>query len=304
MKILLSNNTSFEITNDILTIEELLTIAERLKELAITSRSLGQQFIPIQEQQPQEEVEVVQEQEQQEDLSELPLDERVYKLRQEGNSNSQIAKAYNLTISQVRKLYQRAYQRHWMNKNREKYNKTKTTKGKVRQRKPMQSRWEGRDEALAVIKTHYFGTKQEKEEWSRKKGKPWNTIVKALYNLTKRYKIKPSDLGLQRWGKDRSEAHKKPIQKPVSPSPQPQIQSQLAQESISIAEKQFIEFFTNYMQKGGAENELKQAILLLKQWLVSQGKTGNVLEIQNFLGTRIKSLKPIVAPATLEEWLK
>ena len=156
-------------------------------------------------------------------------------------------------------------------------------------------------------------TQKDKEEFVKIKGKSWNDITKSLWNLTSRYKIKPSELGLTKWGKPRgkNDTYMNPKTKKVLmkhsvdvTNDVPTPKNGFAQESLNIAEKQFVEFFTNYMQKGGFEDELKQAILLLREWLKSQGRTGSVQDVMNFLGTKVKSLKPIVLPQKLEEWFK
>jgi len=300
MKIILSNNAAFEITDEIITIEEFLALADKLRELAITSRTFEQQpqFIPQPQPQPVEPEPEQEEVSTPTDLSEIPIEDRIYRLKKEGNQLSQIAKAFNITSSQARRLYQRVYQREYMRKHQ------KAKKGKkVRVRAPTSSRWTDRNEVLDAIKVHYFGTEADKERLSQKKGKSWKDIVKSFWNLTKRYDIKPAELGLKKWGKERRGFSQ--------PQPQQQLQPQQVAQTvqfqddvISVAERQFIDFFTNYIKKGGSEPELKQAVLLLREWLKSQGKSGNSREVLEFLGTKVKSLRPIVSPEKLEEWFK
>jgi len=302
MKIKLSNNSTFEIHDEILTIEEFLTLADKLRELTLLSRGFEEQksFQIIPSPSPEQEFQVPETEEKKEtEQEDLPLDERIYKLKKEGNEFSQIAKAYNIPTSEARRLFQRVYQRNWMRKNAKKTKgKEKETTGKKRKRRaPFGMKWTSRDEVLNAVKVHYFGTAKDKENIARARGKPWNDIVKSFWNLCKRYNIKPADLGLKKWGKVRGKKN----EIPKFSAPEAVVQKD---EVLSIAEKQFVEFFNNYFNKGGSETELRQAVLLLREWLKSQGKAGSVQEVLDFLGARVKSLRPLIQPAKLEEWFR
>jgi DNA-binding MarR family transcriptional regulator len=291
MKIILSNRANFEITDEILTIEEFLTLADKLRELALTSRNLvvdsgypksqvtaiinqrapnDFQISPSEPQPQQEFVIPIGEAEEKEEL-----EDTIFKLKKQGEQLSDIARKFNISSSQARRLYQRVYQREWMRKNNKKVTKT---------RKPVASRWINREEVLNALKVHYFGTEKDKQNVARAKNKSWNDITKSFWALTKRHNIKPSELGLTKWGKERGQPAK-----------------QENNNVISVAEKQFIEFFENYSRKGGNEDELRKAVMLLREWLRSQGKSGNISEISDFL-KKIRTLKPLISPEKLRVW--
>jgi rubredoxin len=66
-------------------------------------------------------------------------------------------------------------------------------------RKPMTTRWDNREEVINLIKTHYFGTSEEKEIFAKSKGQDitWTHMLKCINNLKKRYNIRPEEIGLK-----------------------------------------------------------------------------------------------------------
>lgn len=54
-----------------------------------------------------------------------------------------------------------------------------------------------REKAVAVIKLHYSGNKENKLKFAQEVGESWNTIVKGMHGLKTRYDIKPQEVGLE-----------------------------------------------------------------------------------------------------------
>ena len=65
-------------------------------------------------------------------------------------------------------------------------------------------RWKGRDHIISALKVHYLGSKEEKEAYGAKEGMNWIELSKGFSALIKRFKIKPSEIGIPRFGKDAS----------------------------------------------------------------------------------------------------
>lgn len=56
---------------------------------------------------------------------------------------------------------------------------------------------QNRDKAVELVKLHYFGEKEKKEQIARSNNISWYDIVKSLHNLKKRFDIKPQEIGLR-----------------------------------------------------------------------------------------------------------
>jgi DNA-binding transcriptional regulator YiaG len=66
----------------------------------------------------------------------------------------------------------------------------------------MRHRWDNREQALEAIKIHYTGTPGQKQVFANKEGQPWVELMKGFSALIKRFKIKPSEIGVSRFGRD------------------------------------------------------------------------------------------------------
>ncbi len=58
-----------------------------------------------------------------------------------------------------------------------------------------------RDTVVRVIKTHYHGTPEEKEELSKEIKTDWVNAVGAVWALRKRHNVQPNEVGMLRWPK-------------------------------------------------------------------------------------------------------
>jgi hypothetical protein len=77
---------------------------------------------------------------------------------------------------------------------------------KYKTKRKMRHKWLNREHALEAIRIHYTGTAQEKEAFAKKEGMDWLELSKGFSMLMKRFKMKPSEIGLTRFTRDRSES--------------------------------------------------------------------------------------------------
>jgi hypothetical protein len=54
-----------------------------------------------------------------------------------------------------------------------------------------------REIALQVLHTHYWGTKEQKEEIAKQLNMTWENINKAIYYITKKWKIQSQEIGMK-----------------------------------------------------------------------------------------------------------
>jgi hypothetical protein len=115
-------------------------------------------------------------------------------------------------------------------------------------RRPAVVKWDKREDAIKVMKTHYFGTKQEKESLANQKGAPsWNYIVKSIHNLKKRYNIRPQEIGLSEFPTRKNRVKKKVEETPKffkAPTPNPplELHRKIEKEEKENEEKKQKEF--------------------------------------------------------------
>lgn len=67
--------------------------------------------------------------------------------------------------------------------------------------KPLQRReWcDSKEKVIKLLKIHYFGSKEDKNEIAKKIGLTWTNINKSFYNIKNRFNIQPKDIGLKRF---------------------------------------------------------------------------------------------------------
>jgi hypothetical protein len=68
------------------------------------------------------------------------------------------------------------------------------------ERKTQKRDWcDTREKAVNIVKLHYTGTKEQKQEFANSIDHDWNDIVKSIWGLTRRYEIIPQDIGMNRF---------------------------------------------------------------------------------------------------------
>lgn len=74
---------------------------------------------------------------------------------------------------------------------------------KPKTKRKMRHKWLNREHALQAIKLHYLGTGEQKEAFTIQEGMSWVELSKSFSGLIKRFKIKPGEIGLSHFKRDR-----------------------------------------------------------------------------------------------------
>lgn len=315
MKIIINSNETYEIKDEILTLVDFLNTAEKLKAFTTTHPTIHTQIIETGKETL--ETEKI-------DDGRSDIKEAVYKLKKSGMDSSEIAKKLGITSLKVMKLYKSAYMTKWHDQKKEskigKIMNGNTTKRKIK------VRWNDREEVVRLMKTYFKGTPEQQKKFADKKGMTWVDLTKVVHQLIKRYKITPKEIGVPELRKiaKRNAKNKINIQIPKNqpkkrgrpvgwkksqpsqspPSPKSKSESEpesQKSETKNPGEADFVKFFELY-QKTEVNDELaKKAILMLKEFLIKQGKTGTCEDIIEFLNNKFQ--KEVIPTEKIKNWV-
>jgi hypothetical protein len=305
MKIIINSNETYEIKDEILTLIDFLNTAEKLKAFTTQIIETGKETLET-------ETEKI-------DDGRSDIKEAVYKLKKSGMDNSEIAKKLGITPLKVKKLYKSAYMTKWHDQKKEskigKIMNGNTTKRKIK------VRWNDREEVVRLMKTYFKGTPEQRQKFADKKGMTWVDLTKVVHQLIKRYKITPQEVGVtelrkiaKRKAKNKINIQIQPKNQPKkkgrpvgwkksqpSQSPSPKSESSQKSETKNPGEADFVKFFELY-QKTEVNDELaKKAVLMLKEFLIKQGKTGTPEDIIEFLNNKFQ--KEVIPTDKIKSWV-